>query len=1243
MTQPPHLRLNLLGAPQLWIAGERRDVARYQRPLLLLAYLAVESHRAHPREALAERFWPDTDLTGGLRNLRQLLYRLRQLLQDDDLAEPHLFVEPETLRFNTDSDIFVDVLELNMLIAAASTHDHRRLAACPLCADALDEIAALYRGPFLDGWDLGAGAALESWALMTAESLARAAHTAILALGERRLAHGDPGEAAACAQRLLALDPWDEAALRLRVQALAADGHRAQALRAYRDFREMLAAELGLPPEDETEALIEALREGALSHDIAAATALPLPAAPFFGREAELAALARALSGRERRLITLLGPGGSGKTRLVLHVAEQQAPDWRHGVVFVPLADVPADDGGVGVVQAAVAALRLPVAQGRSPEGALLAYLRERELLLIFDNFEHLLPDGARLLRRIVTHAPLVKLLVTSQSRLNLAAEWIVQVGGLALPALDRPLESPGGGDTGSTGNPQGPWPAAVALFAHHAHRADPRWALTAENRDCVARICHLVEGLPLALELAAAWVRSGPTRRIAAEIAENLALLRSEAAHRPVRHRSLAATFDYAYGLLLDEDRQLVQKLSIFPGGFLTEAAEAVAGATLPALARLLDRSLLRISVEDRWDMHPLIRRYAAERLAQRPEVAEEIRMRHARAYLTYLTALAPALFGHPRASQGEAPEGRGQGAAPHNGAAARVDGSDPARTGGSDPARAGGSVPVYGDTAYPGVGRVSDRPAPDTCVAALADLDVERENVRAAWQHAVAARDLSLLTASAEPLARFLDLRGRFTEGHDLFGAAARALAGPLQPPDAAALPRRAVVSPLLDDLGSPDAAPQLSDGTAAPPPGAVPVIAWFQAYQAYFLMRRADYAAALDVAQAAQAAARASLPDMADVVILSGPPLRGGVKDLPPQQRPAVALAALALSLLVEGTVYRHTGPLDRAILPLEAAHAAAVAEPREPRMTRIAAEALRTLGAVHWRRSAYGRAIEHYEDALALDRALGDRRGEGWTRNGLALVVENQGHYDRALPLYQQALLIVTEIGDIWGQSIVLGNLGYLHARLGEGAAARDYYRRDLRICRDLGDRHGESWTQGYLSLLAHQEGRHRTALRHAERALALARAIDHSSLIATALTHMGHAHAGLEDWDTAEAAYTEALALRREAGEAALALETQAGRLRVALGRGQIDAALALAEEILAALDAPGVDRTDEYLRIYLACYRALAAVEDARAVGVLATAQALLMESAEAIADPVLRASFLENVAVHREITACEA
>jgi tetratricopeptide (TPR) repeat protein len=306
-----------------------------------------------------------------------------------------------------------------------------------------------------------------------------------------------------------------------------------------------------------------------------------------------------------------------------------------------------------------------------------------------------------------------------------------------------------------------------------------------------------------------------------------------------------------------------------------------------------------------------------------------------------------------------------------------------------------------------------------------------------------------------------------------------------------------------------------------------------------------------------------------------------------------------------------------------------------------MTRIAAEALRTLGAVHWRRSAYARAIDHYESALILDRALGDRRGEGWTINGLALVAENQGRYDRALLLYQQALVIVTETGDLWGQSIVLGNLGYIYARLGDSDAARNYYRRDLRICRALGDRRGESWTQGYLSLLAHQESRHRAALRHAERALALARAVDHPPLVSTALTYMGHAHAALGAWDAAMAVYAEALALRQEAGDAALALETRAGCLRVALARGQIDVAHALAEEILAALNAPGVDRTDEYLRIYLACYRALDAVDDARALAVLTTAQALLQDSADAIADPALRASFLENVAVHREIIAC--
>lgn len=1145
MAPQPRLRVHTLGVPQVWVGDAALDVTRWQRPLTLLAYLAAEPDRAHPREALAALFWPDSPASDGLRNLRQLLHRLRRAIGDEGMAEPYVWAEAQTLQFNVGSDAYVDIITFRRLVASVAVHNHRRLAACPFCAADLTEVAAIYRGRFLAGWDLADGAELESWMLLTQEALAGAAHTALHALGERHLVHGDAEAAMSFAQRLLAFDPWDEAAERLLLRAFTATGRRSRALREAARFRELLQSELQLPLEDETEALVVAIRDATLEGGSSAPSGAPLPTAPLVGRAREVMVLERALAEHDHRLLTLLGPGGSGKTRLALHVAEQQAPDWRDGLAFVPLAEVAPADGLDAIAHAVLAALGVAGARGSSAEAALLSYLRTRETLVILDNFEHLLPDGALLIRRLLRHAPAAKFLVTSQARLNLPAEWIVPVEGLALPplaaghppvpagvptkspALDRdpsvaagvPTEPPAAdGDPAVAAGVSTEPPAvsaAVALFAHHARRVNPRWALTAANAPYVARICRLVDGLPLALELAAAWIRTASACTIADRLARNLDLLRSATPHGPARHQSLIATFDYAHGLLSPADRALFRRLAIFQGPFLFEAAEQIAGATLPSLARLLDRSLIRLSETDRWDLHPLLRRAAAARLADDPE-ADRLHDRHATYYLGELVARSDALWG---------------------------------RT-----------------------------PQP-----ALNALGADWEDVRAAWRrHAAASietEDASEMAAASRSLGRYLDLSGQFRRGVEAFEAAAAAR----------------------------------QEGEAREPD---PIGALMMAYAAHFLMRSADYDAALALASQALAAA------------CDDTPVAAGVPAEP------LATEAAALAFLVRGTVHRHRSAVEQARHALDAALTLA----RQGRLPHIEAEALRTLGAVHWRASAYEVAIARYHEALAIDRALGDPRGEGWTLNGLGLIAENQGQYDKAIPRYRDALALLTDIGDLWGQSIVSGNLGYIYARVGDAEAARAHYRRDLAICRSLGDRRGESWTQGYLSLLAHQEGRHQVALRHALSALELARAIDHPPLIARALTHAGHAWAGLSAWDRAEGAYQEALALRRTSGEWALALETQAGLIRVALGRGDSERALTLAEEILAALGAEGADRTDEHLRIYLACHQALAAAGDPRAPNLIRKAHTLLTTYAARIADPTLRTAYLDRVAAHREI-----
>ena len=288
------------------------------------------------------------------------------------------------------------------------------------------------------------------------------------------------------------------------LQALALSEGRNSALLHCEQLRQELDLELGVALEDETTALVNQIQRGTFAGVQlgAPATRLPTPATLFVGREAERRQINGYLAEHDRRLLTISGPGGSGKSRLALKIASEQDPLWRDGVWFISLADVPDPDGLSGALAAA-----LDYQPNGSLENAgLIAYLRPKESLLIFDSYEHLVADTT-MIQQILRSAPQISILVTSRVRLGTHREWVIPLGGLGVPA--NPLESL---DTAKEFT-------AVTLFLQNARRAAPDFQLSADNLPDVLRICQQVDGLPLGIELASAWVRMFPPRKIADEI----------------------------------------------------------------------------------------------------------------------------------------------------------------------------------------------------------------------------------------------------------------------------------------------------------------------------------------------------------------------------------------------------------------------------------------------------------------------------------------------------------------------------------------------------------------------------------------------------------------------------------------------------------------------------------------------------------------------------------------------------
>jgi predicted ATPase len=386
-----------------------------------------------------------------------------------------------------------------------------------------------------------------------------------------------------------------------------------------------LADALGLSEEDH--ATLLAAVQGEVPEPMAAARgSLPVPPTPFIGREREVAAIADLLRHEDIRLLTLTGPGGTGKTRLAIEAAQNLLDAFPNGVVFVSLASI-ADPALVPSTIAAV--LEVRETPGHELVEVLQAYFREKQLLLLLDNFEHLLP-AANLVSDLLATSRQLKVLVTSRAVLHLAAEHDYTVPPLAVPDVRvlPPLGSLIQYD-------------AVALFVERARAAKASFSLTGENAPAVVGICRRLDGLPLAIELAAARTRLFPPRALLRRLEGRLPLLTGGARDRPTRQQTLRNTIDWSFSLLAEEEQSLFARLSVFTGGCAFEGADAVchAGADLDLLAAmtsLVEQSLLQQVGEEepRFSMLETIREYAAERLAQQGE-ADEVRNAHAAWYL--------------------------------------------------------------------------------------------------------------------------------------------------------------------------------------------------------------------------------------------------------------------------------------------------------------------------------------------------------------------------------------------------------------------------------------------------------------------------------------------------------------------------------------------------------------------------------------------------------------------------------
>ncbi|MEU8249708.1 BTAD domain-containing putative transcriptional regulator [Nonomuraea sp. NPDC048916] len=627
------LRVRVLGMCSITKGDGHAVPIRSAKARALLCYLMIEG-RPYTRSALAGLLWGERAETNARGSLRLALMELRRTVGD------HLTIAPSQVAFDRGRPYSLDWEDL---VADGSVPED-------------------YRGGLLDDLAIPDAPRFDDW---VAERRRQAGQAAALALRERACAarrQRDHEGAARVARRLLEIDPLDEGAHRMVIEALAAAGDRAGALTHYETCRRVLDQELGIPPDASTEALRRrivaapgsvatgevaaggvagaalvgaAAPEGAVAAggvtDTGVARRLPCPLTGLVGRDSEVEQVAARLRDHHVRLLTLTGPGGVGKTRLAIATGERFDGD----VLFVSFAGVCPPNGhgqatatGELVTEADAVVLTLAQAIGvdltppRPARDLLLAAVRDRRTLLILDNLEHL-PAMAGLAEAILSAAPGVRILATSRRRLGSCAEHVHEV-----PVL--------------------PDVSARALFVELARRLDPHF--DADPR-ALARICSAVGGLPLAVELAASLTRALTCDEIADRLAatgdpggrSSPVVLLEHPAPATNRHASMRQVFDASWRLLTVPEQRALTCVSVFAGGFTLAAALEVAATGAVVIARLADHSLVRRDRDGRYRVHELVRQCAVARLSD-----DTPRARHAAWYARFLGERAARLRDH-------------------------------------------------------------------------------------------------------------------------------------------------------------------------------------------------------------------------------------------------------------------------------------------------------------------------------------------------------------------------------------------------------------------------------------------------------------------------------------------------------------------------------------------------------------------------------------------------------------------
>ena len=628
------LQIQLLGVPHIIIGGTYVTPS-HRKAIALLAYLAMD-RREHSREALATFFFPEFDTSTGLGEIRRLLYSLNTCIGKKWIQSTRT-----TLALPHDVLIELDVEHFNEFMLERKDHKHGLDQVCVQCVPILLDTVDLVKGLFMEGYTLTDSPEFDRWQQHKSIHYQDQLDQAVDLLVRYYLYANQLEQALPYARQLLNSDPLREETYYLLMFIEAKANRSSAALHYYENLVRTLQDELGIKPSQKLITLAQTiadkqpLKHSDLDRQIyiesrKAQRNLPATTTNFIGRESELDTIVNYLNDNQRRMITIVGPGGVGKSHLSLMAGIKVEDQFADGVFFIPLAPL---TNKIDIIPAIAENVGYQFQQDqRQQHVQLIEYLHNKHMLLIIDNFEHLIAGGA-IITELLEQAPYLKILVTSRQRLNQTGETIFSLQGLMVP--DSILVE------------QAERYDAIQLFSYAAQQTQAGFQIQQSNLAAIIDTCQLVQGMPLAIILSASWLTMLTVEEISSEIKNGIDFLAVEMTDLPQRQRSIRAVFDHSWDLLTELEQSVFQQLAVFRGGFTRHAIQTITDTNLHLLMSLTNKSLIQHDKSTRrYYIHELLRQYAEDRLLVSDDM-HNTHHRHATYYLNYLVTHGAHLKG--------------------------------------------------------------------------------------------------------------------------------------------------------------------------------------------------------------------------------------------------------------------------------------------------------------------------------------------------------------------------------------------------------------------------------------------------------------------------------------------------------------------------------------------------------------------------------------------------------------------